>query len=152
MDLHQRLRDFGLFRGLSPEDIAGIAGLLQVRYFNPGAYLCMQGDPANTLFLIESGAVEVLNRVSDEREAQLAIRQEGDSIGEMALIENEKRAASVRCLEPVRALILSRDDLHDLIDTHPKVFIQIMMNLLRQVSSRLKKTDQVYGSGLFDRD
>lgn len=149
MDLFQQLQSFALFQGIREADIAAIAGLFTSRNFSKGGYLCFQGDPADCLFLIESGSVEVLNRVSDETEIQLAIRQEGDSIGEMALVEHELRFASVRCLEPVKALVLARDDLQRLTENHPKLSMLIMMNILREVSRRLRDADQVSASTLF---
>jgi CRP-like cAMP-binding protein len=149
MELFQQLQTFALFQGIREADIAVIAGLLTSRNFSEGGYLCFQGDPADCLFLIETGSVEVLNRVSEETEIQLAIRQEGDSIGEMALVEHELRFASVRCLEPVKALVLARDDLQRLTENHPKLSMLIMMNILREVSRRLFDADQVSASTLF---
>ncbi len=152
MEMQQPLQTFRLFNGLSQSDIDIIARLLQTRQYNAGAYLCLQGDAADTLFLIESGSVEVMQRVSDETSVRLAIRQEGDSIGEMTLIDDALRFASVRCLEPVRAKLLSRRDLNTLIDTCPGLFIHIMMNILREISLRLREKDRLSGSALFGRN
>jgi len=144
-------QEFGVLRGVGEEDMATIADLLKTRNCDTGTVLCVQGEVADSLYLIQSGTVEVINQVSDQSRVRLAVRREGDSIGEMALIDDERRGATVCCLEPVRVLVLRRRDLQGLITTNPQLYIKIMMNLLREVSGRLRDADRVSSSALFIR-
>ncbi len=142
---------YALFSGLIPEDAALLSSSLKPQQFSEGAYLFRKGDEADRLFLIEQGSVEVLNDLSDDTQVQLAIRQEGDSVGEIGLIDSAIRTASVRALEPVRVLAFSYRQLNELRRTQKDLFIQILINIAREVSRRLASDDAVISSSLFGR-
>jgi CRP-like cAMP-binding protein len=73
--------------------------------FNPGDALIHEGDAGDRYYMIERGRVEVSQGGMPMRE-----QGPGDSFGEIALLRDVPRTASVRALEPVETLTLSRDD------------------------------------------
>ncbi len=79
-------------------------------HYEPGDYIIMEGDPGTTFFVIEDGEVEVL-RGGDGGESPdiLAVLGPGDFFGEMALIDNRPRNASVRARTPVEVLVMGRN-------------------------------------------
>ena len=122
---------------------------MKIKQYSDGAHLFWQQQPADRLFLIVQGAVEVLFHVSDEAEIRVAILQEGESLGEMALIDDAPRMASARAIEPVTVLWLSQDDLHELRHQHQELFITLVLNVARQISERLSACDKAGHSAVF---
>jgi hypothetical protein len=100
-----RIRADPLFAPLSMALIEQLAGQLVPVTFETGAELIREGEPGDRYYLIEQGRVVV-------SQAGQPMRQQGpgESIGEIALLFDVPRTASVRALEPVEALTLSRDD------------------------------------------
>jgi NADH dehydrogenase len=78
-------------------------------HYQPGDYIIMQGDPGTNFFVIESGEVEVLRgRNEGESLEILAVLGPGDFFGEMALIDDRPRNASIRARTPVEVLVMGR--------------------------------------------
>jgi CRP-like cAMP-binding protein len=78
---------------------------LQRKHFEPGDEVISQGEVGETAYIIESGRLEVLK--DGKKVAELA---KGDCFGEIALLSDIKRTATVRCLTPCELTILARDD------------------------------------------
>lgn len=107
-----------------------------------GEYYFREGDAAQCMYVIEQGAVEVLKRW-DGREWPLHRLHAGDCFGEMALMDYFARSASVRALEPCSALEIVAAALHRLYERDLEQFALIQMNLGREVSRRLRATDEL---------
>ena len=101
-----------------------------------------EGDPASGMFVLESGLVEVLKSWKGQA---FLLRQlgPGDCFGEMALMDLQARSASVRALQDCSALELSAADLHRLFEHDVEQFALIQMNMGREVSRRLRATDEM---------
>lgn len=79
-------------------------------HFEPGQPIIRQGDPADACYVIVRGAVQVV-REEDGQETELARLAEGDSFGELALLQHRRRrSATVRAVEPVDVLVLGQSD------------------------------------------
>ena len=100
-----RIRADPLFAPLSMAMIEQLAEQLVPVTFETGAELIREGEPGDRYYLIEQGHVVVSQAGQPMRE-----QGPGESIGEIALLFDVPRTASVRALEPVEALTLSRDD------------------------------------------
>jgi CRP-like cAMP-binding protein len=82
---------------------------LQRKHFEAGDEVITQGDVGETAYIVESGRLDVLK--DGNKMYQLA---EGDCFGEIALLSNVKRTATVRCLTPCELIVLGRDDFQTL--------------------------------------
>jgi len=96
-----RLREQPLLMDLDEHDLAQVARWIEEVHAEPGELLIEQGSMPYELFLIESGTVDVLR--DDELLATLGA---GDVVGEIALLAQQRRIASVRASTPVVALAL----------------------------------------------
>lgn len=143
------LQSYAMFGGVNDQQLIVLSRLLQTERYPEGAFLFRQGDKADRLLFIQQGQVEVLNQLSDDTLVRIAKRQEGDSIGEMAMIDMQCRSASVRALEPVTALSLSYSALCELYESDPQLYTLMLMNLARELSRRLRAMDEVVASSLF---
>jgi NADH dehydrogenase len=91
-------------------------------HFEPGEIVVRQGDMGDKLYIIKSGQVEVVKEsAASAGPARVAELGAGDYFGEMALLTNTPRMATVRCLTPVDVLVIGRGDFLTLIGTFPEL-------------------------------
>jgi CRP-like cAMP-binding protein len=107
-----------------------------------GEYYFREGDAAQSMFVIEQGAVEVLKRWEGS-DWPLHELNAGDCFGEMALMDYFPRSASVRVVEDCRAVEIATSALHRLCERDIEQFALIQMNIGREVSRRLRATDEL---------
>lgn len=104
------------------------------RSYRRGATLFLEGDSASEVLIIKRGHIKVTVGSHDGREVLLEIRGAGDVIGEMALIDNSPRSASVRALTtPTDVLVLSVRDFRELVDTDPHFTRSLLDEMVRKV-------------------
>jgi voltage-gated potassium channel len=104
-----------LFRSLDAARIAAVAGVLRARRAERGERLIRKGDEADSMYFIVSGEVEV-DQESAAPKSQLGA---GDFFGEIALIAERERTATVTALSPCKLLLLHKDDFDKFMDAHP---------------------------------
>jgi NADH dehydrogenase len=84
---------------------------LKRAHYQKGDCIIREGEIGDRFYIIESGEVEIVRQEpGGEREQQLALRSAGDSFGELALLKDAPRAATVRCVTPVDVIIFNRKD------------------------------------------
>jgi CRP-like cAMP-binding protein len=79
------------------------------RFYRVGSEIIRQGDEANQFFIILEGLVEVYKTLPDGRKVHIARLRDGNYFGEIGIMENRKRMASVRALSDVRVVVFDRD-------------------------------------------
>jgi CRP/FNR family cyclic AMP-dependent transcriptional regulator len=109
----------GFWTLLSQDDQDGLTALGRIRAFPGGATMCSEGEPTTHVFILVTGWVKVLAVTSDGRELMLALRGQGDIVGEIAGVTTGHRNATVKAIGTVRALILRYDTFGSFLDSHP---------------------------------
>ena len=104
-----------LFRNLDAARIAAVAGVLRARRSERGERLIRKGDQADSMYFIVSGEVEV-DQESSAPKGRLAA---GDFFGEIALIAERTRTATVTALSACKLLVLHKDDFEGFMKSHP---------------------------------
>ena len=103
------LRDIALFEGLSEEELERVAGWLEPIEVPSGWYLLNQGSYPEGFFVVLEGSVRV------EREgAEVATIGAGDFFGEIALLEDDRRTATVTSVSRVRAAVMDSADFFEM--------------------------------------
>jgi CRP-like cAMP-binding protein/Zn-dependent protease len=98
------------FARLPPAALSWLAPRLQAVAFEPGAPIIREGEPGDAFYIIRRGQVEVVAARADGSEYRISTLGAGDAFGEQALLTSEPRSATVRALEPVEVLRLTRED------------------------------------------
>ncbi len=125
-----------IFANCTAEEIAAIAGVAQDAYFQPGQIIVTQGTPGQAFYMIIDGQVEIL------RDSQsLGAFGPGDFFGEMSLLDQAPRSATIRALRETRCLMLSSWDFRSLLEKHPSIAIK----LLEVLSRRLRVANERVG-------
>jgi CRP-like cAMP-binding protein len=137
------LRNVSIFADLDPATVTALERLTDVRDFAAGAVIVSQEDRGDALYVLVSGKVKVLLYGDSGREIILSIfKTPGDFFGEMSLLDNEPRSATVIADAPSRLLVLSRADFQAHLQTHPRTALRV----LQEVSRRLRRADAVIGN------
>jgi ATP-binding cassette subfamily B protein len=116
-----RLGSIPIFAALTDELLTTLAGRLVTEGVVENRIVIHQGDPGDKLYVIVRGTVEVFHEGPDGREQRLANLQDGDHFGEIALLENVPRTASVRTLTPTVFLTLQRGQFNELMEQAPRL-------------------------------
>jgi len=104
-----------LFRTLDAARIAAVAGVLRARRAERGERLIRKGDQADSMYFIVSGDVEV----DQETSAPKGRLSAGEFFGEIALIADRTRTATITALTPCKLLLLHKDDFESFMNAHP---------------------------------
>jgi CRP/FNR family cyclic AMP-dependent transcriptional regulator len=116
----ETLHRCALFALVDDDSLAMCAASLRVRRFRRNETIFHQGDPGDSLFIIESGAVKiVLPSPEGEEGAIIATLGRGDFFGELALLDDSPRSATAVAVAGTTTLALRRDAFETLIDTEP---------------------------------
>lgn len=105
---------YSVFRDLPERDLATIAGRLQTMTVEPGEVVVRQGGPADKFFIIVEGDVEVV-REDDGEERTINVLGAGDYFGEVAILRDSTRIATVRATARTTLLTMDRDALRSLV-------------------------------------
>ena len=138
-ELLQRMPIFGGLRGETLDFILSRSAGATRR---AGQFYFLEGDPGNSLFVLEAGRVAVLKRWKDAQRV-LRVLGKGDCFGEMAIIDLLPRSAAVRAEEDCVAIEITAADLYRLYKRNPEQFALIQMNMARELSRRLRAVDEI---------
>jgi CRP-like cAMP-binding protein len=107
----------GFWTLLSPNERNALASLGRPRDYPAGATLCNEGDLAANVFILLAGSVKILSTTQDGHEIVLALRGDGDIVGEVAETTG-RRNATIRAIAKVRALIVQYDKFYSFLDSN----------------------------------
>lgn len=136
------LQRYSLFGGLLPEQVALVRSLLAFEDFDSGSAVLVEGRPNDRIHFIVEGRVEI-----SKAGKPLIELGEGETFGEMELIEVMPAIASVRALSPLRLAILDNRALYRLSREDIRTFAIVVMNLARDLSRRLRRMDELAVGG-----
>lgn len=108
------------------------------RNFRTGATVMAEGDAANRVVIIRSGLVKLVASDPDGHEAVLAIRGEGELIGELSVFDGKPRSASAGTLVSTDVQFVGSDDFLRLVESQPSIALAV----IRTLTGRLRASDQ----------
>jgi signal transduction histidine kinase len=135
------LKNLEFFKGLPQADLERLCAMSVDVLLKPGEWLMREGDPGGSLYIIAEGEFEVTQK-SGGQEMVLAVRGQGEVIGEMSLLDNAPRSASVRALKPTRAIMISHDDVAKLLASSPSASLAMFHTMTQRVRSNEALTRQ----------
>jgi CRP/FNR family cyclic AMP-dependent transcriptional regulator len=129
------LEKIPLFSALDEEALSAVAKHAITRGFPKNTVIINEGDPADSLYVILSGRVKVY--LSDEhgKEIIITMLDEGDYFGELALLDDAPRSASVMTLEKSTFYVLSKRDFQECLSKFPETGIKLAMELAHRMRS-----------------
>jgi CRP/FNR family cyclic AMP-dependent transcriptional regulator len=136
------LRNVPLFSVLPESQLSLLTSLVGRKSFPRGTTIISAGDTTDSLFVIISGRLKVMMSDDEGREVILAMLNAGEFFGEMGLIDDHPRSATVVALEPCELLSLSKRDFMKSLEDNFELAMTVMRGLVR----RLREADKKIGT------
>ncbi|WP_267901439.1 cyclic nucleotide-binding domain-containing protein [Cohnella faecalis] len=115
----ERLKLFPIFSEMEDSFLREISSFFATESYAKDRTIIHEGDPGDKFYVIVRGKVEVLKSDEQGNEARVAVLSDGDFFGEVALLRNVPRTASIRTLTPVVFVTLQREFFQDLLKKAP---------------------------------
>ena len=132
-----------LFRGFSESQLHRLANISKEIQIPKGQWLFQEGKAADRIYVLKTGAVEMLTKVDGDYELPInIIRSKGGSFGTSALVPPHEYSLSSRCAEDSVVLEILRNDLEKLNAEDSAMGCTIMKNLAQHLLDRLKENRQ----------
>jgi CRP-like cAMP-binding protein len=133
------LKSIRLFEGIKKRDLIHILENLQERTYLKGETVFTQGDIGRALFIVFSGKITLSRLNQDTGKSELIAEvHPGEFFGEMALLEEMPRTATVCALEETQVFMLFKIKLETLLFTRPRIGVVIATQLAKIMSARLR--------------
>ena len=133
--MYDFLRTVDLFAELSDSDLRALSDDISELHLSTGEDLFAEGDPGDRAYIIQEGSLEILT-ASGGREVLIAVRHVGELIGEVALLQEAPRSATVRAHDDSKLLALEKEHFDALVDRSPTA----LKGMLRTILARLRET------------
>ena len=138
MNAVELVSQVSLFRGLNERHLAHLAKSMKVEHFEPGQVIIAQGEVGQALYVVVSGSVEVRRERPGGTPVVLDTLGAGHFVGEMALLDDAPRSATVIAREPTECLTLWKWHFLVELEGHPEIAVE----MLPEVSYRLRRALQ----------
>jgi CRP/FNR family transcriptional regulator, cyclic AMP receptor protein len=136
------LRNVPLFAVLTENQLEVLTSVVSRRSFPRGTTIIAAGDMTDSLYVIISGRLKVMMTDDDGGEVILAILGPNEFFGEMGLLDDHPRSASVVAIEPCELLSLAKKDFKKCMAEN----FEMTMTVLRGIVKRLREADKKIGS------
>jgi CRP/FNR family cyclic AMP-dependent transcriptional regulator len=127
------LRKVPLFAELSPVELKQIATIAGEHLFASGEVFARQGDLGDEMFIVVSGEVEVRMRREDGEQVVITRRKPGEFVGEMSILSDQPRMASLAAVGEVRALCVEKLLFETMLRERPEVSLALIRALVERL-------------------
>lgn len=135
------LQSMAVFGGVERKTLEFITARACLRKIGQGDYFFHQGDRADSMFVLEKGEVSVI-KTDQGRSRHIRTLKQGDCFGEMALLDLYPRSSSIVAMNDCTAIEIAQTVLFELYQHDIEAFAMIQMNIGREISRRLRLSDE----------
>jgi serine/threonine protein phosphatase PrpC/CRP-like cAMP-binding protein len=131
----EALKRIRLFSLCDTHELVKVLNIVHVRSYEPGDVIIAEDTIGDDFFILVSGKVEVV------RQGQLLITlSPGAPFGETALLERARRSATVRALEPTKAMLIYGHDFYAMLEQEPAMAVKLLRSFVLAMHQRLRTT------------
>jgi CRP/FNR family transcriptional regulator, cyclic AMP receptor protein len=105
----------------------------RARRFRARQRIFREGEPGDQVIAILTGRVKVSVQTQSGREILLAVKEPGDLVGELSVIDGRPRSATAIAIEPVDALVVNAPAFAEFIESHPRIAVRLLRTLAAQI-------------------
>lgn len=141
MNGQEILKNSLFFSFLDEADLAMVVGSMDVLVLKPGEILFEEDDESDFVCFVIEGLLEVIKYDSDHYDSRpITVLADGNSVGEMSLIDHQPRSATVRAISDSKLAILPQKIFNKLLSEDPVIGVKILKGLALAVSNNLRDT------------
>lgn len=137
------LKQVPLFATLPTAQLELLAKMVVRKRYPKNTVILVEGDDTDALHIIISGRIKVLISDEDGREVILSLLERGEYFGEMGLLDDSPRSASVETLEECELMSMSKGDFKRCLADHSEMAMYIMRNLVKRLREADKKIESL---------
>lgn len=140
-DRINRLKQINLFESLNEERLATLLEHTTTKYAKKGESIIREGEIGDSLYLLQSGSVRIKKRTLQEEDYTVVILHDHMHIyfGEVALVDNDKRSATVIAESDCELIALQRKEFLEMAEKDPLLGYRILTQIARKISGSLRK-------------
>ena len=127
-----------IFEGLTQQEMEALASSSVVRSYPKNTVIINENDHADSLYIIESGRVKVYCSDKNGKEFIMNTLSTEDYFGELALLDDDKRSASVRTMEKSSFCIIYKEEFNQVLEQQPNIAKTLIRNLTRRIRKLTK--------------
>ncbi|HUX42334.1 MAG TPA: ATP-binding protein [Rectinemataceae bacterium] len=146
--IHQALKRVYFLKGLSADELHLLAKVCAEEDFGPGDLIFEEGSTADRFYVLIEGHVEIWKDFRSESPKMLAVHGPGHFFGEIALIDELPRSATLVARDRVKVLNLARDDFRRLIAERTSIALAVMTG----ISSLIRSSNEIFVEDLRKRN
>lgn len=145
MEIKNIIENVTLFNGLSDIEIKSIIDICRLKKFAKGSVIFKEHEEGDYLLIVGNGRVSLYNHNKNHnRDVKIAELGQGQTIGEMALVDVRERSATVIADEDTEIIYITAEDLNRLLTSaNGMAFVSIIVNIARVMSERLRKANKL---------
>lgn len=145
------LKNIPFLSQLSDQALITLAEKAKSAKYPKQTMIINEGDETSSLYIMLSGKVRVFSSDDKSKEVTLLIQEPGSYFGEIALLTNEPRSASVVALEKTACAVISKNDFINWLMNHPDVAIDLLRILSEKVRQLTDKLREMALSNVYER-
>jgi CRP/FNR family cyclic AMP-dependent transcriptional regulator len=141
------IENVSIFKGMDPSDLAVIEKRMVRRTYPRNTIILSEGDNSDSLYVILGGKVKVYLNDENGKEAIINYQEAGEYFGELSLIDDSKRSASIMTTTKSTMAIMSKQAFHEVLKSNPNIAIHLLKDMVYRVRTL---TDEVKSLALSD--
>ena len=151
-DIVDVLKRIQIFGGLSNRELRNFARISYQRIYAENETIVIEGQDSAGMYVILDGTVKVTRKVEDGTTITLKTLENGTFFGDVGLLDNAPRTATVTAIRSSRIIGFFRPELLTLIESDPKLASKVIFVLAKVLASRLRFTNQELQKAQFEND
>ena len=145
------IKEIPILSQLSDDALEALASRAKKCQFPKHTHIISEGDESSSLYILLSGKVRVFSSDQDGKEVTLLIQTPVSYFGELALLSDEPRSASVTSLEKTTCAVISRSDFQQWLKSKPEAALGLIQDLAATVRRLTDKVKQLALSNVYER-
>ncbi len=145
------IENISIFAGMAPADRELIEQRVVKRSFPKNTIILSEGDSSDSLYLILSGKVKVFLNDENGKEAILNYQEAGEYFGELSLIDESTRSASIMTTDKCTLAIITKQAFHQLMQDNPAIAIHLLKDMVHRVRTLTEEVRSLALSDVYGR-
>ncbi|MBN1903530.1 MAG: cyclic nucleotide-binding domain-containing protein [Deltaproteobacteria bacterium] len=137
------LIEIPMFDQIKSDDLKILARSMNFMDFQPREVIFSEGDKGDFVCFVTRGALDVVKKNEKGKDVVIATLGKGRSIGEMSIIDDFPRSATVKAKSQTTLLILTRKRFEDMLEQHPQIGVKLLKGIAKFMSMNMRKTSSL---------
>ncbi len=145
------IENISIFAGMSPADREMIEQRVVKRSYPKNTIILSEGDNSDSLYLILSGKVKVFLNDENGKEAIINYQEAGEYFGELSLIDESTRSASIMTTEPTTLAVITKPSFYQIMGDNPGIAIHLLKDLVHRIRTLTEEVRSLALSDVYGR-